>query len=273
MSFGRVATLLCLAALPMAAATVDVAGWSSAVLHTGDTLEFTVSASGYSAHALDWGAPSLPARISFLFATLPLDGAWTMTAELRSRDGATALPFPSVAASLGTIQSATYRGSLSALSGSLALSPEASARVFAGPAVLALRNAGRDITVGIPGRSLSQDITVTLSGGSLAVGAAILTAKLDEAPLNLSPLADVSPDASGQAVPEPQSGTLLAVGVLLMAAALALKRPRSGAGDLTVSAFNYLFAILFPSLIPSRWQIGILPLKYRQSNQRSQEIN
>src|ERR1035441_2027100 len=139
----------------------------------------------------------------------------------------------------GYFQGSLYQGPVSAAYGSLALSPELSSQIFAGPAVLlVLRDTGGDVTLGLSPYSLLQSVQVSLSGDGFSVGGTVAAVSLKWAD-SLDGAADPQPflvtdglgagdpagDPSG--VPEPQSGALLALGgVLLCLMAHFLKRSR-----------------------------------------------
>ncbi len=106
-----------------------------------------------------------------------------------------------------------YSGPASVASGSFTLSNALSQQIFAGPeAQLTLIYSGPDITVGLPGYSLKHDLTITLAGGPLSVGALDYGVTLAEAA------------SSAVTAPEPASGALLiASGILLCLISAGLK--------------------------------------------------
>lgn len=239
MASSRLAWYVWLAAAPLYAGMIDVSSQSSVVLHDGDALSFAISAWSYQAHAAEFGAPAEPPYVSFSLFTAPLTGTADLSFALESNDGGASAAFSNTRLSPGYFQGSLYQGPVSAAYGSLALSPELSSQIFAGPAVLlVLRDTGGDVTLGLSPYSLLQSVQVSLSGDGFSVGGTVAAVSLKWAD-SLDGAADPQPflvtdglgagdpagDPSG--VPEPQSGALLALGgVLLCLMAHFLKRSR-----------------------------------------------
>ena len=203
-------------ALPLGASTViDVSANAVQVLNPGDALLFSFSASNFIADTRLFGLPAYPVRVQFTFVSAEVSGAGQFSANLSTADGGFAIPFLGPLSFVpANFQSAEYDGPTSAISGSLALSANASQELFGGgsSAILTLQNEGPTaVRVGLAGYTLTQDLNGTLSGGGLMVGTwATGTDYLDPPP-----------------VPEPSSEALmLAGGALLCALSLALKRMR-----------------------------------------------
>lgn len=91
------------------------------------------------------------------------------------------------------------------IGGSLALSSAESQEVGDSPVVLVLQNLGSTVTIGLPPYDIQHDLTVTLSGNGLSVGAVVDGVTLADPP--------------DPGIPEPGSGWLLAAGVALCWAA------------------------------------------------------
>jgi hypothetical protein len=213
----RLARYVWLAAAPLYAGTIDVSSQSSVALHDGDALSFAISAWSYQAHAAGFGAPADPPHVSFSLITAPITGTWDLSFALESNDGRASAAISDTRLSPGYFQGALYEGPVSAAYGWLALSPELSSQIFAGPAVLlVLRATGGDVTIGLSPYSLLQSLQVSLSGDGFSVGGTVAAVSLERA---------AGPQPPG--VPEPQSGALLALGsALLCLTARFLKRSR-----------------------------------------------
>jgi hypothetical protein len=231
MAFSRLGWSLCLIVAPLYAGMVDVSSQSSVALHDGDTLTFAISAFSYRVHAPEFGAPADPPFLSFSLLTAPLMGALDLSFSLESYDGGVSAPVTDTSLAAGYFQGSLYQGPVTTEYGSLALSPELSNQIFAGPAVfLVVKDIGGDVSLGLPSYSLLQSLEVGLSGGGFNVGGTVAAVTLEQAPLLLSedlftgPLGvrpsfltdgldsgDPQPDA-----PEPRPGALLALGGALL---------------------------------------------------------
>jgi hypothetical protein len=231
----RLAWYVWLAAAPLWAGTIDVSSQSSVVLHDGDALSFAISAWSYQAHAAEFGAPADPPYVSFSLIMAPIVGTWDLSFALESNDGRTSAAVTDTRLSPGYFEGSLYQGPVSAAYGSLALSPELSSQIFAGPAVLlVLRATGGDVTLGLSPYSLLQSLQVSLSGDGSSVGGTVAAVSLERAdsldgaagpqPFLVTDGLD-GPDPLD--VPEPQSGALMAFGgALLCLLAHFLKRSR-----------------------------------------------
>lgn len=211
--------LLLVSLAPLSAGTiVNVSGNSTQQMNTGDTLYFLIS---------NLSLPGEIDSVQFLFATLPLDHTARFAAELTSRDGSVAASFHPVADIPGTFQGAGYVGPVTVITGDLQLGPKLSPAIFQNTrATLALRNVGPAVSFRLPGYTLPQDLSVTLTSGNYRVGA-VPAGALYEAWQpgagggSFAPLANVAPVAA----PEANSGILLlAAGAILCAISALLKR-------------------------------------------------
>ena len=211
--------LAILVAPVISATTIDLSSETSILVHTGDTLIFQVSTGSFGVNAAAFGLPLYPEDVSFALASDPLSGLGGFSATLESADGEVSVGFDSLTSGLGFFQGTGYAGDVSTLQGYLRLSPLLSEALFSAPsAIIALRNEGADVTVGLSSYLLRQDLYVGLSAGPLSVGAApglvelktqetVLSAKAFGTPLDLAP---------DSAVPEPQTGGLLFGGGALL---------------------------------------------------------
>jgi hypothetical protein len=196
------------AALPLGAGTIDVSSTTTAVLHSGESLRFEVLTWNFSTLAAGLGVPEYPTEVGFVFVSAPTDSTGWFEAALGSGDGSVSAAFGGpLSFAPALFQSSRYSGTVSTLQGSLHLSETLSQQLFAGSAaVLMLRNTGADVTVGLPPYTLGQDLTVSLSGGPLSVGA-------------------LRGGVTLESVPEPRSGALLlGAGALLCLLSRVLKR-------------------------------------------------
>jgi hypothetical protein len=199
------------------ATTIDVSMQTTQTLQSGDSLEFLFMDSSYAQHASAMGMAASPSQIFFNLISAPL-GAFQFTtgqftAGVESADGSASALFPGLAGwTSGLVQTSEYDGPASVLMGSLTLSSTLSQQIFAGPeAELTLTYAGPDVTLGLPGYSLKNDLRITLAGGGLSVGAMDYGVTMSS--------------GEGVAAPEPDPvAMLVATGLLLCAASGALRR-------------------------------------------------
>jgi hypothetical protein len=213
---------LCLAILvapAVGAATIDVSAETSAVVHTGDTLVFQLLTWNYGVNAAVFDLPLYPTDVNFTLVSAPLSVAGGFAATLQSADRAVSVAFDSLTFGPGYFQGSGYVGEVSTLQGYLHLSPLLSEVLFSAPsAIMALRNDGPDVTIGLDPYVLRQNLYTSLSGGPLSVGA--LPGPVDlENPLNPASLMDLggaATFAADAAVPEPQTGGLLLGGGVLL---------------------------------------------------------
>jgi hypothetical protein len=224
--------LAILAAPAMGAATIDVSAETSAVVHTGDTLVFQMLTWNFGVNAAAFGLPVYPTDVNFALVSAPLSVAGGFAATLESADRSVSVAFGNLTFSPGFFQGSGYAGEVSTLEGYLHLSPLLSEALFSAPsAVIALRNEGPDVTVGLAPYLLRQDLYASLSGGPLSVGAlpglVDLEGRVSRAGLmNFGGAVNFAADSE---VPEPQSGRLLfGGGVLLCGLSAVLARVSRG---------------------------------------------
>jgi hypothetical protein len=170
----RLLPLTVMLVLPLhAGAIVDASSATSALLRTGDSLAFQVLSANFSFNAARFGLDPYPTDVSFIFVTAPLAGPATVSAWLESPDGQASDAFHGpLAFTPGLFAGTQYRGSTSTVQSYLHLAPELSASIFGtGSARLILRNDGDDLRLGLPPYTLRQDLSVSLTGGPLSVGA------------------------------------------------------------------------------------------------------
>jgi hypothetical protein len=201
-------------AVALSAKTIDVSSQTTQELQSGDSLVFLFADSSYAQQASSMGIGSSPLQISFNLISSPIDSVGQFTAALESMDGSASALFPgSITWTNGVVQTSGYSGQASVLSDSVTLSSSLSREIFSGSeAELALTYTGPDITVGVPGYSLQNDLTISLAGGSLSIGARN----------NAVALVSRVPVVTA---PEPGSIVLLiAAGLLMCAISTTLKR-------------------------------------------------
>ena len=203
-----------------------VTGMFDVTLHTGDTLTFTFSESGYQGYAPKFGAPAAPSSVSYsLVAGLAdaIDAEWVYSAELQSMDGATSVAFGNENTAAGYLQGSLYHGQVTTASGQVKLAPEVAAKIFGNSAArLVLRDLSGDVTIGLSPYTLGQDMRISLSGGGLSVGGMLTS-------VTLEPSMRVAGDAPGQNTPEPGYGLpITAASVLAWLAARIRRRRRAG---------------------------------------------
>jgi hypothetical protein len=212
MRFVYIAIGLLALAAGLPASTIDVSLQPAQLLQSGDSLTFLFTDTSYAQHALALGMAASPSQIFFNLISTPLGSAGLFTASVESVDGsASALFTEPLGWTSSEVQTSEYDGPASVLMGSLILSSSLSQQIFAGSeAELTLTYAGPDVTVGLPGYSLKNDLRISLAGGVVSVGA------MDYG---------VALTGGGIAAPEPDPvAMLVAMGVVLCALSGALKR-------------------------------------------------
>ena len=164
--------LLMLIVLPLGAATVSDTD-TSVLLHAGDSLAFEVLTWNFGFNAARFGLPAYPTDVTFTFVSAPVPADAAVSAWLESPDGGTYVPFAGSTAFLpGLFSSSQFSGIVSTLQGYMHLSPSDSAAIFqTGAAELILVNDGPDLLLGLPPNTLRHDLSVSLTGGPLSVGA------------------------------------------------------------------------------------------------------
>lgn len=219
-----------LSLLPLTAATIDVSSQTSVRLGTGDALEFAISAKNFADAASTFGLPEDPARLTFQFvtATQATAGAFSVSLESAGGEVSVALGTPGRLFQ-GVLHSPEYSGPVSMLSGSFAFSPSQSQALFDGTAALVFRNNGPDLTLGLSGFTLSEELLASLSGGPLTVGVQQDTVALESLPVPSAPLGPsftLDEDSGFLDAPEPNPLLLvLGGGVALGLVSKRLRRP------------------------------------------------
>ena len=164
--------LAILSAPSIGAATIDVSADTSAIVRTGDTLVFHLLTWNYAVDAAAFGLPLYPSEVSFALVSAPLGVDGVFAATLESADRGVSVAFGDLDFTPGYFQGSGYTGDVSTLQGRLSLSPLLSKVLFSSTsAVIALRNEGPEVEVGLAPYSLRQDLYASLSGGPLSVGA------------------------------------------------------------------------------------------------------
>jgi hypothetical protein len=211
--------LAILGAPAIRASTIDVSAETGVLVHTGDTLAFHLLIGSFGVHATAVGLPVYPTEVNFALASAPLGALGEFGATLESADGTVSVGFGDLTFGPGYFQGGAYSGGSSTLQGSLHLAPLLSEELFSTQSVvIALRNEGPDVTLGLAPYLLRQDLFAGLSGGPLSVGA--LTGLVDlESPVKPARLISsrgAKDVLAGAEVPEPRSGGLLLGGGVLL---------------------------------------------------------
>ena len=161
-----------LSAPSIGAATIDVSADTSATVRTGDTLVFHLLTSNFALDAARFGLPLYPSEVSFALVSAPLGANGEFAATLESADRGVSVAFGDLTFGPGYFQGSGYTGDVSTLQGRLSLSPLQSEVLFGSTsAVIALRNQGPDVEVGLAPYALRQSLYASLTGGPLSVGA------------------------------------------------------------------------------------------------------
>jgi len=214
---------LCLAILcgpSICAATIDVSANTGATVRTGDTLVFHLLTWNYAVDAAAFGLPLYPSEVSFALVSAPVGGEFTATLE--SADRGVSVAFGDLSFGPGYFQGSGYMGDVSTLQGRLSLSPLLSEVLFSSTSsststVIALRNQGPDVELGLAPYALRQSLYASLTGGPLSVGAAPGSVDL-EGRVNRARINSFGAMSFGgeTGVPEPQTGTLFLLGGALL---------------------------------------------------------
>jgi hypothetical protein len=204
--------------------SADLSAETSVTVHTGDTLVFQLLTWNYGLNGAAFGLPQYPTDVNFALASAPLGAVGEFAATLESADRTVSAGFGDLTFGPGYFQGSGYKGEVSTLHGFLHLAPRLSEELFGTASiVIALRNKGPDVTLGLAPYLLRQDLFAGLSGGPLSVGALPGLVELEE-PTNQVGLVNLDGDSLGAAapVPEPQAGGLLLGGGVLLCGLSAL---------------------------------------------------
>lgn len=185
---------------PCYAASIDVSSADDFTLQHGDSLAFAIGIWNFASLAGNLGLSPYPDRISFQLSALPpaseasprsaralsslSSSRYLFGASLQSLDGAVCVPLNNGAPlglSTGYRSSSGYTGPISVITGDTSLTPALAGAIFddaaltpwSDGAILVIRNLGEDLDLGLPGYSLKQSFSASLSssGGSLRLGA------------------------------------------------------------------------------------------------------
>jgi hypothetical protein len=234
---------LCALSVGLAADTLGVSSQTTQLSQPGDSLVLFTDSS-YALHASALGMMTSPSQIFFNLVSLPIASgslpvttAGQFTVERESAAGSgdgsvSSLLSASERWTNGRVQTSLYSGPASLLMSSLSLSSTLSQEFFASSeAQFVLTYTGPDITVGPPGNSLEQDLTISLAG-PISVGAMDYDAAFSSglssfsgSPAILANVPTIIGDVQSITAPEPDSSVMLfSTGVLLCVASVALKR-------------------------------------------------
>jgi hypothetical protein len=155
----------------------DVSDMPSVVLVEGSTLSTTVSVGNFSYYAGALGLPIYPTSVTFTLVTLPLSASvpapFTVRLSSASSDG---VSFGPLYWTEGYFQGFSYAGPVSVLTGTLQISEDSSSKLFGSKTVLTLlyqQGSTPNIQVGLPPYLVRQDLTISLGGSGLSVGAVV----------------------------------------------------------------------------------------------------
>ena len=258
-----ICSLFCALSVPLHASNIDVTGRTWLTVKGGETLAFEFSDSNFVWNARGLGVSEVPSAITFQFLTAANGAQAEFQATLEAADGSASLALAGPLGFVpGTLSSSQYNGPVSALAGTFYLSAADAQRIFAGSsAVLVLRNLGPEVDFGLAPFTLRQDLYLSVRGDGFSVGAAAESVVFDP------------PDAAIMPTPEPSAGLLAGLGGVAIGLGGALSNRLRQQRIKCYEARIQMFAIRLATLIGFRWQIGILSLKCRKSNQRSIIIN
>ena len=200
------------------AATIDVSSDSSAIVRTGDTLVFHLLTRSYAVDAAAFGLPLYPSEVSFALVSAPREARGVFAATLESADRGVSVAFGNLIFGSGYFQGSGFTGDVSTLQGRLSLSPLQSEVLFGSTsAVIALRNQGPDIEIGLAPYSLRQSLYASLTRGPLSVGAlpesVDLDGRLNRARINSFGAMSFAVETEA---PEPRTGGLFLLGGTLL---------------------------------------------------------
>jgi hypothetical protein len=210
-SYQRMRYLLIFASMAICCpASTIVTTQTSATLHTGDALEFLFSGFNFT----NYTGSASASRVTFSLNTGLLETDSLFDVCLQSQDGSVVVPIADdLGFSDGIWKSSLYSGAISTLTASVTLTAAEQAALFGASGtnlvLLVLRNAGDTITVGLPNYSLLQTGTISLSGGSVSVGATPLRVYLESSPLVAGEVQSNQLTNS----PEPASMALVLLGI------------------------------------------------------------
>jgi hypothetical protein len=166
--WGILGMLLCFGSLQ--AAVMDVSAQTSVGVLAGDTLSTAVPIWNFSINAGNFGLPQNPTSIQFMLVTLPVTSTAAFQATLSN--GTESIQFSGPLYFIpGQFQGTFYEGAVSVLEGSVQFSEAFSQQLFSSATTLTLLNEGLDVIVGLAPYTTRQDLTISLGGSGLSVGA------------------------------------------------------------------------------------------------------
>lgn len=202
-------------AVPALAGTINVTNAGSLEVGSGDELRFNFQAWNFAQYTQG----SLPSRVSFMFSVLPLGGtAPQFQAWLENGDQSYLVSFDNpVTVGTGAMKSQYYQGSVNAFSDSQSFSSAAANALFGAngtaTATLVLRDLGGSANLQLPGYSIAQAMTISLSNGTVGMGAVRGAVYLEQVALGLVPA--VGGAFAALPTPEPGAFTLAGLGLAL----------------------------------------------------------
>src|SRR5260370_16842981 len=212
---------LAFATFTLHAGTMDVSSSESVLVGAGDTLSFELFTGSYSAAAQQFGLSPYAQMLRFCLVSAPTGPGEQFSATLRTADASVSLELgDTLDFAPGFLSSTGFQGAVSTLQGQFHLDSQLSQDLFSsGPVWLVLTNLGSDLTLGLPALLLTHDLSASLSGGPLSVGAITCDVLLQHPvpTFALSPYGNtVSVDAFS--LPEPGTPWMLVGGGALIAA-------------------------------------------------------
>jgi hypothetical protein len=223
----RIVCSITLVAASVSATPVDVTTQANQLIGPGDAFNVIISSANFSNLASQFGVSPYPTRVNVTFSSMPTTIVGSFTLELQSSDGSVSADFPGpVGWTNGWASNSGYVGPTSAIVDSINLTSDMSQAIFAdGTAQIYLRYSGSPITVGENNRTLKQDFSVSLTGGSLTVAGSVQSVGYTDPPI-------VTVENS-TGVPEPGGTTLMGAGLGLCAIASIVRKllPRRDAEE------------------------------------------
>ncbi|MEO8592498.1 MAG: hypothetical protein ABI759_04180 [Candidatus Solibacter sp.] len=211
--------------------STDISSETTQVVRTGDRLLFHLFTWNFASNAERLNLPLYATDLSFALAT-PAGDAGAFEATVESEGGAVSFVLGELNFVPGTLSASGYTGDVSTLQGYLHFSPQLSAAIFKnGGMVIALRNLGPDVRLGLEPYLVRQNLFATLSGAGVSVGALPGWVELEAGAetriygMRLSSMEGEDFPVTLAEAPEPSPAvSLLSGGVFLLALSGLLKR-------------------------------------------------
>jgi hypothetical protein len=165
--------LLLWVSVSLSAATISASD-TTADLQPGDTLAFDILTWNFGDNAARFGLPRYPTDVSFSLVSGPVSDEIPFTAWLVSPDCSIEIPFAGpLFFTPGLLSSSRYSGAVSTLHSYVHLSIDESDEIFqSGSAkILVVNSSSGNVMLGLPPNTLRGDLSVSLTGGPLSVGA------------------------------------------------------------------------------------------------------